>query len=167
MTNTWAIGRAFPRLRLLGDIRRNPPRIVAPQQGSTRRVSASRSQNLASVSHAHLSSLSLQMFALRRHSLTSRRLLLLSDIGQLAYPRRAYQIVSLPWRSGGKEARRGGSRLMWRSCQSCCARLDAPGRLIMGVSHRRRDGRFGRKPRLGGDLLQIRSEFPRSPSQIL
>ena len=84
---------------------------------STSWVSASRSQNLASVSHARLSSLSLQVFALRRHSLTSMRLLLLlSDIGQLAYPRRAYQIVSLPWRSGGKETRRAGSR---RICQSC------------------------------------------------
>src|SRR6516165_4934357 len=51
---------------------------------STSWVSASRSQNLASVSHAHLSSRSLQVFALRRHSLTSMRLLLLlSDIGQL------------------------------------------------------------------------------------
>src|SRR5215469_13105765 len=58
-------------------------------------VSASRSQNLASVSHAHLSSPSLQVFASRRHALTSMRLLLLlSDIGQLAYPRRAYRIVS-------------------------------------------------------------------------
>ena len=38
------------------------------------------------------------------------RLLLLSDIGQLAYPRRAYRIVSLSWRSGGKETRRAGSR---------------------------------------------------------
>src|SRR6516164_7239839 len=63
-------------------------------------VSASRSQNLASVSHAHLSSPSLQVFALRRHSLTSMRLLLLlSDIGRLAYPRRAYRIVSPSWHS--------------------------------------------------------------------
>jgi len=47
------------------------------------------------------------------------RLLLLSDIGQLAYPRRAYQIVSLPWRSGGKETRRGGSPATSPSCRSC------------------------------------------------
>src|SRR6516225_8058844 len=78
-------------------------------------VSAKRSQNLASVSHAHLSSLSLQMFALRRHSLTSMRLFLLSDIGQQAYPRRTYQIGSLSWRSGGKETRRGGSRRISRA----------------------------------------------------
>src|SRR5215471_12566360 len=67
---------------------------------STSWVSASRSQNLARVSHAHLSSRSLQVFALRRHSLTSMRLLLLlSDIGQLVYPRRAYRIVSPSWHS--------------------------------------------------------------------
>jgi hypothetical protein len=32
MTNTWAIGRAFPRLRQLGDIRRNPLRLVLREQ---------------------------------------------------------------------------------------------------------------------------------------
>ena len=37
---------------------------------------------------------------MRRHSLTSMRLLLLlSDIGQPAYPRRAYRIVSSSWHS--------------------------------------------------------------------
>jgi hypothetical protein len=41
----------------------------------------------------------LQLFALRRHSFASMRLLLLSDIGQLAYPRRAYRTVSLSWHS--------------------------------------------------------------------
>src|SRR6516164_4036300 len=88
-------------------------------------VSASRSQNLASVSHAHLSSLSLQAFALRRHSLNSMRLLLLlSDIGQLAYPRRAYRTVSLSWQSGGKEMRRGGSRRISPRCPTCCVRIE-------------------------------------------
>src|SRR5215469_6788555 len=32
MTNTWAIGRALPRLRQLGDVCRDPPRLVLGEQ---------------------------------------------------------------------------------------------------------------------------------------